>query len=480
MADKPDDPRLLSRRKYLLSSLIGSASFVGLAGCTGGGGGDGGDGGDGGGGSGSGSGGGSGSGSGGGSGGGGGSTQTQTSGGGGGGGGGSNEFEVLHRWTRGNDGNAMSTLLQGFGKKHPEVRILENTLPGQAGANMKTVIRDRMLNNNPPSTWQTWPGKNLTEFTDADLLGDIEEDVWNSNNMKDAYMEGPMRAAKPAGNFVTVPLNIHRMNPLFYNVSVIEEAGVDADSLDSLDALMAAFDKIDSDTDATAFAQSTSEAWTTLQLWETIFLATGGHDQYQTFTGGSPGDTESATKEALQTVIDMRDYFPGDATSMTWPDAAQNVVNGDAGFLHQGDWAAGVFLELDDMQYGEDWDWIPFPGTGSMYSIVMDGFPYPAPNRSPEATKKFLRYCGTAEAQELFNPVKGSIPPRTDVSTEPFSEYQKDQIENFRNSESQPNTIAHGLAVTPAERTDLLSVTSRFTSNWNVDSAFDGFVQVFQ
>jgi glucose/mannose transport system substrate-binding protein len=270
------------------------------------------------------------------------------------------------------------------------------------------------------------------------------------------------------------------MNPLFYNVNVIEEAGVDPDGLDSLDALMAAFDKIDSDTDATAFAQSASEAWTTLQLWETIFLATGGHGQYQTFTGGGPGDTESATKEALQYIVDMRDYFPGDSTSMTYPGAAQSVVDGNAGFFHQGDWAAGIFLDLDDMVYKEDWDWIPFPGTGSMYAIVMDGFPYPAPNRSSEATKKFLRYCGTAEAQELFNPVKGSIPPRTDVSTDPFSEFQKNQIENFQNSESQPNSIAHGLAVTPAQRTDLLSVISRFTSNWEVNTTFDGFVKVFQ
>lgn len=376
-------------------------------------------------------------------------------------------MEVLTGWTRGQDGKAMDALLKGFRQQHPDTELTLNSLPG----NIRTVLRNRILNDNAPSTFQNWPGRALAPYAEADLLGDIESDVWDENGMKDAYQPGVVETAQVDGSFVAVPLNIHRINPVFYNVNVIEEAGIDPASMSEPADLTTAMETVESETDAAGMAQSMTGSWTTLQLWETILLAESGVDTYESFTNGEFSAVEDSLRTALQQTEEFKEYFTEDARSIEWPAAARKVVNGKAGFMHHGDWAAGVFLSIEDMVYGEDWDWIAFPGTEDSYALVLDSFVYPEPNKTPEATKKFLRYVGTADAQERFNPIKGSIPPRTDVSMEPFSEYQRDQIESFKQSESQPPSVAHGLALPPEPVTSLKTAFGNFTENWDTDAA---------
>jgi glucose/mannose transport system substrate-binding protein len=385
-------------------------------------------------------------------------------------------MEVLTGWTRGQDGKAMDALLEGFRQQHPDTEFTLNSLPG----NIRTVLRKRILNDNAPSTFQNWPGRALAPYAEADLLGDIESDVWDENGMKDAYQPGVIETAQVDGSFVAVPLNIHRINPVFYNVNIIEQAGIDPASMSEPADLTTAMEAVERETDAAGMAQSMTGSWTTLQLWETILLAEGGVDAYQSFTSGEFSAIEDSIRAALQQTEEYEGYFTEDAKSIEWPAAARKVINGKAGFMHHGDWAAGVFLSVEDLAYGEDWDWIALPGTEDSYALVLDSFVYPEPNKTPEATKKFLRYVGTADAQERFNPVKGSIPPRTDVSKEPFSEYQRDQIESFKKSDAQPPSVAHGLALPPEPTTSLKTAFGNFTENWDTDAAISEIQRILE
>jgi glucose/mannose transport system substrate-binding protein len=381
----------------------------------------------------------------------------------------SNEIEIVHRWNRGKDGRAMSALLEGFAQKHPDISVLENGVPANNDG-LGTIIRDRMLNDDPPSTWQNWPGKALTDFVEADLLGDIEADVWDKGGLKNGYKAGPQKAAQVKGTYVTVPLNIHRLNPMFYNIEIIEQAGVDPTSIDSPAALMEAMDKVESDTNAVGMSNSTKAGWTVLQLWETVLIATAGPDGYEDILAGSTDDYEDAIQQALQLTADFSQYFTEDAGGIEWPAAARKIVNGDAAFFQHGDWCAGIFLSLEDFNYKEHWDFVAFPGTEGSYSVVMDSFPYPEPNRTPETAKTFLRYVGSTDAQERFNPIKGSIPPRTDVSLDPFSDYQADEIRAFRESNAQPRAMAHGLGLVPGRSSDMKTLMSNFAAEWNAES----------
>ncbi|RBI61841.1 carbohydrate ABC transporter substrate-binding protein [halophilic archaeon] len=389
-------------------------------------------------------------------------------GGGGDGGGDGEKLEILHGWSGGDGKAAFNALHSGFEEKHPDAKTKVQPVGGGGNTDLNTLISKRLGNDNPPGSWADWPGKNLLQFTSEGILGDIGTDVWGKNGMKDAYLDGPKKAAKPDGKFVAVPLNIHRMNNLFYNKKVVKKAGVDPSSIESPKDLTAALKKVDENTNAVGMAQSTKGPWTTLQLWASVFLAEAGWDSYQQFMKGK--GKQSEIESAFKTLADYSKYFSNDASTIGWKEANKMVIDGKAAFIHQGDWAAGMYSG-QDFTFEEDWGHVPFPGTDGYYAMNMDSFVFPKDGPAPETAKKFLRYCGTKEGQVKFNTKKGSIPPRDDVSTEKFGKFQTAQIEEFRSSKAQPPSIAHGLGVKPDVLTNLNTALKQKFSSYSDENA---------
>ncbi|GAB3676082.1 ABC transporter substrate-binding protein [Halopiger thermotolerans] len=372
---------------------------------------------------------------------------------------------MLHGWAEGDGQAAIRALVEGFQEAHPDVDFGVQDVQGGARDNLESVVTTLLQDGDPPSTWQEWPGANLLQFSGD--LGDIEGDVWD-DDMKENYREGPQAAARPDGTYVAVPLNIHRINNLFYNVAVVEEAGVDPESLEGPEDLVDAFQAVADNTDATPFANGTNELFTTFQLWETIFLAQAGPEAYDRLINGE-FDDEQAVRDSLAVLADYSEFFPDDHFSIDFTTANERVINGDAAFIHQGDWAAGAYRNADGFEYEDDWNHVPFPGTEGLYALNMDSFTYPADNPTPEVTKTFLSYVGSTDAQERFNPLKGSIPPRVDVDESQFPPFLQQQIEDFRNAKGQPPSIAHGAAVRPELRGEAENAIDAYLGNFSPD-----------
>lgn len=389
-------------------------------------------------------------------------------------------LEVQHWWTGGDGGPAIEALFEGFKEQYPDVEVEQNPVSGGAGQNLKTVIKRRVLNDNPPSSWQAWPGANLAPYVEADKLQNIGDSVWSENGMEDAYLQGPKDAAKGGSDtFVSVPLNIHRLNNLFFNVEVVEQAGVDPASISKPSALVDAMKTIDEETDAVGMANQTKSAWSTGQLWAQVLLGEAGAETYTAFTEGKVSENEDAVKNALSIVKEYKQYFNQDAGSLTWQEANKKLINGEAAFFHQGDWAAGMYRSEDGFEFESQWDHVPFPGTDGMYALNMDSFPAPKNNPSPDATTKFLQYVGSVDAQKRFNPKKGSIPPRTDVPTDDFGPFLQRQMEQFKSSDVQPPSIQHGLAIPPEQLSSFEEAMAGFISNWNVEGTYGKLEQAF-
>jgi glucose/mannose transport system substrate-binding protein len=388
-------------------------------------------------------------------------------------------LEVQHWWTGGDGNKAVTALFEGFKEEYPDIEVNQNPVAGGAGENLKTVIKKRVLNNDPPSSWQAWPGAHLQPFVDADKLKDIGDSVWSTNGMKDAYLDGPKDAAKPGGNFVTVPINIHRLNNLFYNTSVVEQAGVDPSSISKPSDVVDALKKVEENTDAVGMAHQTKSAWSTGQLWAQVLLGEYGEETYAAFTEGKVSENEEAIKDSLNIVTEYTEYFNDDAGSISWTEANSKVINGEAAFFHQGDWAAGMYRGQENFEFESDWGQVAFPGSEGVYALNMDSFPMPTNNPSPEAAKKFLQYCGSVDAQERFNPKKGSIPPRTDVPKDEFGPFLSRQMDDFADSDAQVKSIQHGLAIPPEAKSNFGEAMSTFISDWNVEKTYDQLTQAF-
>ena len=94
-------------------------------------------------------------------------------------GGGANELELLHAWSSGDGNAAIAALIEGFQEEYPDVSFAEEPVNGAARGNLDQVVQNKLQANDPPSTFQTWPGKTLGKFGGA--YEDIEGDVWNDD-----------------------------------------------------------------------------------------------------------------------------------------------------------------------------------------------------------------------------------------------------------------------------------------------------------
>ncbi|MFB6093841.1 MAG: ABC transporter substrate-binding protein [Halanaeroarchaeum sp.] len=434
--DNSTDPSI-SRRK-LLGATAGGAISAMLAGCSGGNGSDG----------------------------------TTTSGDGGGGTTTSQwatdaPLEVLHAWTGGDGALAVEKLTSMFKEQYPEVPTDFKPIGGTGNVNLNSVIARRLANDNPPSSFQAWPGENLKQYEGT--LTSVTS-VWEEQGYVDTMNQTAAELAKQNGEYRSMPLGSHRMNNLFYNISVLESAGVDPASIDSPSALVDALDTIGTETDAVPMAQAMKAPWTNLQLWVEVMLGQEGYQAYMDWTKGN-GDKAKVASALETTKTMLKNYINEDAATISFTQANDKVMNGNAGVIHQGNWVYGMYRSSDSFNYQEDWGWVAFPGTEDMYTLHIDAFTFPANNPTPEKKDVWAKFLGQKDAQVAFNNRKGSVPLRMDVDGTKLTDFLQMTWKDLTSKPKQPPTLAHGLAVPPEQLGKAKSaIGNNFMGPFDVDA----------
>lgn len=381
--------------------------------------------------------------------------------------------ELMHGWTDGDGEEAVNELENAFAEEHADVDRDFRPIGGEGNVELDAAVAQRLRDGDPPSVFAGWPGRNLDQY--GGQLGDIEQPVWEEADLTDAHASNVVELCRHEGGMAAVPIGSHRMNDLFYSVDVLERAGVDPDGIDTFDAFIDALDAIETETDAEPFVNGLA-SWIVLQLFAVVMQGTEGVDTYENFIAGEPD--RDAIQQTFTRVEDvLSNYLNDDAASIGFTEANQRIMADEAGFIHQGNWAAGAYV-AEELEFGSDWDRIQFPGTENVYGFHVDSFIYPADNPTPEASQAFLRFAGSEEAQIAFNQFKGSIPTR-DVDTSEFSDYLTETIDDFQNADARPPALAHGLAVTQPTQADLEDVLAEhFLDPYDVEAATDGFIDV--
>jgi len=383
-------------------------------------------------------------------------------------------LEVLHGWTGGDGSNAITALKQEFKNTHPDVKTNIKAVGGSANVSLNATVTRRLVNNNPMSSFANWPGKNLQRYEGA--LMDLEEDVWDANGLKDKIFGPAVEKCEFNGIMPAVPIGSHRLNNLFYNVHVFEEAGVNAEDLTDVSSLVDALDKIQKNTDAVGMAQAMKAPFTNLQLFTEILMGQAGVESYMDFINGNPNRSDVADALETEKTI-LTNYINSDSSSINYTTANSKVMSGNAGCIHEGNWMYGMYRADESFKYKEDWDWIPFPGTKGLYVFHLDSFIAPANNPSPDATKTWEKFVGSKEAQVTFNNPKGSVPPRNDVDPEKLTPFLKMTYKDLLSADQLPPTTAHGLAVSPETLGALKSAFgSDFMGPYHVDKTADALV----
>ncbi|QGN07245.1 carbohydrate ABC transporter substrate-binding protein [Halorhabdus sp. CBA1104] len=387
------------------------------------------------------------------------------------------ELEVLHAWTGGDGAAAVEKLTSMFKEEYPDLATNFRPIGGTGNVNLDSVVARRLANRDPPAAWQAWPGQNITQY--GGLLANIT-DVWEENNYTETMNSRAATESQLNGEYRSMPLVSHRMNNLFYNVHVFDDAGVDPSAIDNPNDLLDAFETIGQETDADPMAHAMSGAWTTLQLVFQNFLGMdGGYDAYMNYIEGDVD--EDHLRNALEVTKEMlENHINSDAATIAFTEGNQQMMDGNAGCIQQGNWAYGMYRAEDSgVSYQEDWDWIAYPGTSDMYMLHIDAFTFARDTNTPVKQKMWAKFLGTKDAQVEFGNRKGAIPLRTDIDSSRLTPFLEMNADHLANKEKFPPTIAHGLAVSPEQLSEAKDVIgSNFMGPYNVDQTVSGLTDV--
>lgn len=389
-------------------------------------------------------------------------------------------FELQHSWTNADEKDAITELLNGFKSRYPDITIDQQTVAGRAGGHLQMAVKKRIIEGDPANSWQTWAGKDLQTYIDANSLYNLDNKLWMGKGMPNTFYPISKQLSNVDGSPVTVPLNIHRLNNLFYNVEILEESGIDPATIDTPETLLTAINIIETTADVEGVVHPTKDVWPTLELWESILLGKYGSKTQQSIANQQMRSNEHPLKESLDLVSKYQDFSSSNVVSTGWRNASQTFQSGEAAFFHQGDWAAAEFVNNDEFEFETNWDHMAFPGTEGCYLLSMDSFPFPKPNPDPEKTTKFLQYIASADIQREFARTKGAIPSRSDIPKKDFNPFFRQQVEHFQKANKQLPSIAHGLAIAPEPRSKLIAAMKRFTSSWDVDHTATKIMEIFE
>jgi len=158
--------------------------------------------------------------------------------------------------------------------------------------------------------------------------------------------------------------------------------------------------------------------------------------------------TDAKVEQALETYKQILNYVNHDHEALDLWHALQLVLNGDAAMVIMGDWTEGLFKAVGwvpDVDFG----WVPSPGSAGSFLVINDCFALPDNAPHLDHAINWLKTVGSVEGQDAFNPLKGSIPARTDANPNLYDVYQQSAMADYAEDEHAPSLV-HGAAAPPS------------------------------
>jgi len=374
-------------------------------------------------------------------------------------------LEVFSWWTSPGEAPALQALFDAFLAAHPGVEIVNAAVAGGAGVNAQAVLQTRLQGNQPPDSWQTHIGRELVDRYVVPGYCEPITDIYSAEGWADVMPEGLVEQATWESEQYSIPVGVHRGNGFWYNKQVMADNGIEVGDTMTADEFFAAADTLKA-AGIPALALAMKDTFAGAQTFENTLLGTVGPDTYNALFQGETAWDDQGVRDAADTYAKMLDYVNEDFSALTWDQATALVIEGGAGFNSMGDWAYGEVVARNAQ---DNIGWVSHPGSAGSFVLVVDSFTLPVGAPNAENARNWLTVLGSKEAQEAFNPIKGSIPARTDVNRDIFSTYHQWSMDSFANDALVPS-CAHGQAASPAFQQAFYDASAAFVSDKDVDA----------
>ncbi len=356
-------------------------------------------------------------------------------------------LEVYSWWEEESERRAFAAVIDIHQSRYENVEVVN--LGNDDANEIRQIMAARVLAGAPPATFQANLGADMLRWTMVETQDDpedvqMDDDVVRSRwirDLSDLYAKTQLDekleegltdglVVRGAPELYAVPINIHRLNVLFYNVEArarvearLAEQGKPGSLLD-IESLCTT----DFEGTGLEIAAGVGEPFSLVLLtFESVLPALYGAEFYNRLFSGerwasllgtaSEGTPSEEVREALRCVQNMSKWFVRE--NLGWADAVERVKRAEepATFTVMGDWANGLLLEDPEERAVQG---VPFPAAEGMETFVYtsDTFPLPLGTEHPKEASDLLETISSREAQLAFSAQKGSIPARFDVNIE--------------------------------------------------------------
>ncbi|KJY85215.1 sugar ABC transporter substrate-binding protein [Vibrio galatheae] len=377
------------------------------------------------------------------------------------------EVEVLHWWTAGGEAKSAAVLKEMLEQQNHTWK--DFAVAGGGGESAMTVLKTRAVSGNPPSAAQI-KGHDIQEWGGLGFLTSLDSTA-TQEHWDEILPSVVTKVMKFDGDYVAVPVNVHRVNWLWANPEVLKKAGVELPT--TMDEFFAAADKIK----AAGFVPLAhgGQPWQDATVFEAVALDVLGSEDYNKAFVDLDMDVLAGDKmvEVFTKFKKIHDYIDANSPGRDWNVATSMVINGEAAMQIMGDWAKGEFTAAGKMP-GKDYICAPAPGTNGQFTFNIDSFAFfELSNKdNQKAQQDLARTILTKDFQEVFNLNKGSIPVRLDMDMSKFDQCALDSMATFKASAKSGDLVpsmAHGLATTSYAQGAIYDVVTNFFNDDNAD-----------
>jgi glucose/mannose transport system substrate-binding protein len=351
-------------------------------------------------------------------------------------------LEVFSWWSQPSEARAFAAVAGLHHANHPDVLVHNSADP--AAEDQRERMARLMLSGAPPATFTANIGADLLRWATIDreeseadyaYVKDVSRIV-RGTGLWEALPE-VLRDALRVGDsseIYGVPINVHRLNLLYYNTQVMAELAAERPGVDLL-----SFDTLCPESGAPDLPEGLKigigpEPFALFLLaFESVLPALSGPEFYDALFRGespesvtAPGESyHTDVRKALACVHALSAHFvrppprvdPETDPPFEWWTVLNDVREGKAAFTVMGDWANG---ELEHELEAGSVKAIPFPGSERTFVFTSDTFPLPIGAESESAVVELLETIASPPAQRAFSEIKGSFPARNDTPSRDF------------------------------------------------------------
>jgi glucose/mannose transport system substrate-binding protein len=380
----------------------------------------------------------------------------------------------LSQWDSGSDAAAIAKLGDMFKAAGGEWQA--TSIAGHT-ANTLAKLRADVVAGNPPPAVQL-KGPEIKEWNETGMTANLD-DLANKEGWDKVVAPELLPVMKPTGNWVAVPMNIHRINWTWASAKVMKQLGIT-----EMPKTRAEFNADCDKAEAAGLncIAHLSQDWTDATTMENIVYGMDLDLDRKAFVEGdidalkSPGMIKAFDQLRLM----VSKYMDPGIAGRDYDTASNMMAQGKALFFIMGDWEVGT-LNAAGYKYGMDNDYVcaQSPTDWGKPGFILNSdsvvlFKQNDPDYAAGGTL-LAHLIMSKDFQAIFNKAKGSIParldvPLTDSGWNPCQVQSQKDLQASIKEGTLVRSMAHNMTVLQKFRGAMMDTITQFVNTPSMSS----------